>query len=173
MPHVIFDGSNLKLNNFFPQTGSGIIAHYEAPSPYQRGYGHFSSLARQRGAGVGSVIRNIWRYLRPFTSSIAPVTANIGKAVGKEALATTARVLGDVVSGSDVKEAVSSQGREGVRKLLDKASANLQQKGSGRGRRRKRRIRKPRVIIKPELVGQTVPARAVLKKRRADSLGYY
>jgi hypothetical protein len=173
MPHILFDGSDLKLENYFSQSGGGIISHYEAPNPYQRGYGHFSALARQRGAGVGSVVRHIWRYLRPMISSAAPITASIGKAVGKEALATTARVLGDVAAGkADVGESFATQSREGVNKLLKQASAKLEQKGSGRGRKR-RRIRRGRVIIKPELLGQSVPIRANLKRKRADSLGYY
>ena len=94
MVRVIFDGSNLKLGGHFPQEGSGIIGRFDAASPYQRGYGHFSALARQRGAGVGSVLRNIWRYLRPLASTVSPITTSIGKAVGQEALSTTARVLG-------------------------------------------------------------------------------
>lgn len=94
MVRVIFDGSNLKLGSQFPQEGSGIIGRFDAASPYQRGYGHFSAMARQRGAGVGSVLRNVWRYLRPLASSLHPITTSIGKAVGQEALSTTARVLG-------------------------------------------------------------------------------
>lgn len=171
MPHVIFDGSNIKLENFFSQ-GTGLIAHYEAPSPFQRGYGHFSSLARQRGAGVGSVLKNIWRYLRPLAATLEP----IGKAVGKEALATTSRVLEDVASGkADLKESVAQHSREGMKNLLTQATSKLQQTGSGRGKRKKIRYnkRKPRIIIKPELIGQSVPTRAILKRKRADILGYY
>jgi hypothetical protein len=173
MVRVIFDGSNLHLGNYFPQEGGGIIGRFEAASPFQRGYGHFSAMARQRGAGLGSVLRNVWRYLRPLASSISPITTSIGKAVGKEALSTTARVIDDVVGGTDLKSAVKAQGREGLRKLASQAATKLQS-GTGRKRKYKRRpIKRGRVILKPELIGQTVPGRAILKKKRADNLGYY
>lgn len=172
MPHVIFDGSQLKLASFNDQTGSGLISYYETPFSHQRGFGSFT---RQHGAGVGSVIKSIFRYLRPLATTLQP----IGKAIGNEALQTTARILDDVTSGKgDLKESITKQSKEGLSKLLNKASENLQkpQQGSGRGRRKrsyKHIQKKGRVIIKPELIGQTVPARSFLKKKRADSLGYY
>jgi hypothetical protein len=106
-----------------------------------------------------------------LASSFQPITTSIGKAVGKEALSTTARVIDDVVGGTDLKSAVKTQGREGLRKLASQAATKLQS-GTGRKRKYKRRPR-GRVILKPELIGQSVPGRALLKKKRADNLGYY
>lgn len=94
MVRQIFDGSNLRLSQQYSQDGGGFIGRFDHASPYQRGYGHFSALTRQRGAGIGSVLRNVWRYLRPLVSKVQPITTSIGKAVGQEALSTTARVLG-------------------------------------------------------------------------------
>jgi hypothetical protein len=148
MVRVIFDGSNLRLQNF-QQYGSGPIAYYEG-LPFQRGYGYY--VGRQRGAGVGSVLRSIWRYLKPFASSLRPVAETIGK----EGLSSTARVLDQVVKGGDIKEAMMSEGREGARRLLEKASERLQQKGTGR--KRKRPLKKARVILKTsDILGKTVP----------------
>jgi len=94
MVRVIFDGSNLSLNKFQQQYGSGPIAVFEGLPLYQRGYGNLT--ARQRGAGVGAVLRTLWRYLKPLASTIKPLAMNIGKELGKEGLSTTARVLNRV-----------------------------------------------------------------------------
>jgi len=165
MVRVIFDGSNLSLERI--QTGSGPIAYFEG-FPYQRGYGSI----RQRGAGVGSVLKTIWRYLKPITATISPIAASIGKEIGKEGLETSARVLSKVVQGGDIQEALAGESKEGVRRLLSKASSRLQEGG---GQRRKRKNQsKTRIILKPnDLIGQTVPQSTLLKKRRVDSLGYY
>lgn len=167
MVHTIFDGSNLKLDKFYPQTGSGAIAYFEGLPPFQRGYGNFY---RQHGAGVGSVLRSLWRYLKPLAATIKPIAINVGKELGKEGLSTTARVLGKIAEGGDVKETVMAEGGEGMRKLLRKAGIQ-----TGSGKKRKRKFRpKSGVILKPsDIVGKTVPQKVLLKKKRIDTLGYY
>jgi hypothetical protein len=79
------------------------------------------------------------------------------------------------VKGTDLKTSVTNQSKEGIRKLANRAAQKLQ---SGGGKRRGRKYKskgnkRGRVILKPELIGQSVPGRALLKKRRADNLGYY
>jgi hypothetical protein len=106
-----------------------------------------------------------------LASTISPLAASVGSAIGKEGLDTTARVLNKVVQGGDIKEALTGESREGVKRLLDKASSKLQ-KGSGRKRKHSRP--KTRIILKPsDIIGKTVPQKAILKKKRVDSLGYY
>ena len=164
MVRVIFDGSKLNLNQFYQQ-GAGAVPYFEG-LPYQRGYGQISNY---KGAGVGSVVRRIWRYLKPLASTISPIISSVGSAIGKEGLDTTARVLNKVVQGGDIKEALTGESQEGVKRLLDKASTKLQ-----RGRGRKRSRSKSGIILKPnDIVGKTVPQKAILKKKRLDSLGYY
>jgi hypothetical protein len=166
MVRVIFDGSQLSLDKFY-QRGAGTISYFEG-NPYQRGFGQINNYT---GAGVGSVVRRIWRFLQPLASTISPLAASVGSAIGKEGLDTTARVLNKVVQGGDIKEALTGESREGVKRLLDKASSKLQ-KGSGRKRKRSRP--KTRIILKPsDIIGKTVPQKAILKKKRVDSLGYY
>lgn len=169
MVRQIFDGSQLRLDKFY-QTGSGAISFFEG-TPFQRGLGYSN---RQRGAGVGSVVRSIWRFLKPLASTIRPIASSVGSAIGKEGLDTTARVLNKVVQGGDIKEAIVGESQEGVKRLLDKASSKLQ-KGSGRKGRKRRNSSKSGIILKPSdvVVGQSVPQKAILKKRRLDSLGYY
>ncbi|KAL3093935.1 hypothetical protein niasHT_027263 [Heterodera trifolii] len=135
----------------------------------KRGYGYFLGVPRQKGAGVGSVLRNLWRYLRPMVSAVRPYAANIAAEIGKEGLETGARFLNEVSKGGNIKDALVSEGKEGAKKLLDKASSSLQ-KGRGRKKRRGGR-KKAEIILKPsDVVGQTVPQKALLKKKRFDSL---
>ncbi|KAL3123570.1 hypothetical protein niasHT_001297 [Heterodera trifolii] len=171
MVRVIFDGSNLRLEQIYQQNGGGVSVFEGAPT-FQRGYGYFLGVPRQKGAGVGSVLRNLWRYLRPMVSAARPYAANIAAEIGKEGLETGARVLNEVSKGGSIRDALVSEGKEGAKKLLDKASSSLQ-KGSGRRKRRGGR-KKAEIILKPsDVVGQTVPQKALLKKKRFDSLGYY
>lgn len=173
MVRVIFDGSNLRLEKIYPQSGgSGPISVFEGAPTFQRGYGYFLGVPRQKGAGVGSVLRNLWRYLRPMVTAARPYAANIAAEIGKEGLETGARFLNEVSKGGNIKDALVSEGKEGAKKLLDKASSSLQK---GRGRRKRRGGgKKAEIILKPsDVVGQTVPQKALLKKKRFDSLGYY
>jgi hypothetical protein len=81
-------------------------------------------------------------------------------------------VLSKVVQGGDIKEALSGESKEGVRRLLEKAGSKLQK---GSGRKRKRIRSKSGITLKPSevVIGQTVPQKAILKKKRIDTLGYY
>ena len=187
MVRVIFDGTTLSLANINvpgqAQTGDGgPISYFEPHHALQRGYGQFS--ARQRGAGVGSMLRNIWHYLKPIALSVKPIAASVAREIGREGLATTARTLDSVAKGANLGEAISENAKTAVQNLAEKAATGLKQRGKGRGQtgagnRRKRSASKRggksakqfgAVILKP---GSTVPARAILKKRRLDSLGYY
>ena len=156
MVRVLFDGSQIRYSNF--QTGSG---HF-----IQTGYGSFDSgFPRQRGEGVANILRGLWRYIRPMAMSA-------GKTLGQEGLATTARVLNNVVQGGEVKEALETEGRQGLSNILEKAQKKLQK---GRGYKRKGR-RKPQVIIKPnDLIGKSVPEVSIIKSKRnrSDIFGKY
>uniref|UniRef100_A0A914I1F6 Uncharacterized protein n=1 Tax=Globodera rostochiensis TaxID=31243 RepID=A0A914I1F6_GLORO len=77
------------------------IAYFEGLPTFQRGYGYFLGVPRQKGAGVGAVLRNLWRYLRPMISAAKPYAANIAADLGKEGLETGARVLNQVSKGGD------------------------------------------------------------------------
>ncbi|KAL3084407.1 hypothetical protein niasHS_008562 [Heterodera schachtii] len=130
----------------YQQNGGGVSVFEGAPT-FQRGYGYFLGVPRQKGAGVGSVLRNLWRYLRPMVSAARPYAANIAAEIGKEGLETGARFLNEVSKGGNIKDALVSEGKEGAKKLLDKASSSLQ-KGSGRRKRRGGR-KKAEIILKP------------------------
>ena len=178
MVHVRFDPSELRYESFFGQVGSGGIVDLNTLPLYQRGHGYFAGFPRQRGAGLGDVFRRFWRFLKPIAKSLAPVVTSAGKAIGEEGLATTARVLNDVVQGSSLKDAVANEGKEGVINLLGKAETKLKsQRGQGRKRKRNRQ-KAGGVIMKPHdpsLIGRLVPKKSVntKKRRRMDAFGSY
>ena len=157
MVHVIFDGGDLRFGSFY-QSGEGVGSPYFEGLPIiqQRGYGYFSGypLVYQRGNGLGDIFRSIYRVLKPMALKIGqtliPMAKDAGAAIGKEGIATSARVLNDIVQGKDTKSALMDEGKEGMRVLLDKANSTLQQKlqrGTGRKRRRKGMVGP--ILLKP------------------------
>lgn len=95
-------------------------------SPWQRGHG-------QVGYGLGGLFKSLARAVMPMVKSGA-------KTLGKIALNTGANVLGDVLSGGNVKEAAKSRINEAANVVKKKAVNKLQtfsQTGSGKRVRRK------------------------------------
>lgn len=69
----------------------------------------------QAGAGIGSIFSGLLR-------AVAPVAKNIGKNLGKRALATGARIAGDVIGGQNFKSAVGRRVRDTGKDLLSDMS---------------------------------------------------
>ena len=171
MVHVIFDGSQLRLSHIGAQQGAGAIAHFEG-LPYQRGYG-----ARQRGDGVGAVLRTLWRHLRPLAMSAKPIAMGALKELGKEGLESGARALNAIAEGKNVGDVVAVESQDAAKRLAEKAAQRLQ-RGSGKARKRRRpaisRRQKTKVTLLPsDVIGKTVPQKAFLNKTRRDILGTY
>jgi len=102
------------------------------PQIYQTGgYAIFRGLPYQRGSGLGSVFRRLFRYL-------LPIGKEIGSAIGRQGLESGSRVLTNVLEGKDLKQSLVDEGKMGLKTLLDKASSNLekaQQQQTGKGSR--------------------------------------
>jgi hypothetical protein len=183
--HIPFDTRSVGYDDHFVVTaaqtggGNGPLSepyHYFRGSPpwTQRGFG-----ARQSGAGVGDVLRHLWRI-------ILPVVKRAGAAVGKETLETGGRVLDRVVKGDPVKEAVVSEGKKGIDTLLEKGGMQKQFGGGGRrlrGIKSKRRRPSHQILIgkralKPATSSSSVsfPSTAIInknKRKRSDTFGLY
>lgn len=101
--------------------------HYYAAQAAQTGYGMegFRGLPYQRGAGLGSFFRSLFRMA-------IPVIKGIGKEAGTRALSAGADVLTDLAQGRPLMESTKRQ----TSKLLKEASEALQT-GEGLGRRPK------------------------------------
>jgi hypothetical protein len=145
MVHILFDTSTAGYEDFIPMSGGGIPEDYfKGASPFQRGYG-------QKGAGIGDVMKGIWRF-------ILPVMRRVGTTVSEEALNTGQRALGRVMQGEPIKEALVSEGKKGVDKVLEKGGLP-KQFGSGRSIKRKKPLSHQTVIKK--------------KRQRSDAFGLY
>ena len=83
----------------------------------------FSGIPYQRGYGLGSFFKGIFR-------TILPVAKSALKTVGKQALSTGAQIASDVAAGEDFKQSAKKRGRAAVANLTGKAVRKLQQ---GRG----------------------------------------
>lgn len=97
----------------------------DATAAQYGGYNIFRGVPYQRGRGLGQVFRHIWRYL-------VPIGKEIGSAIGRQGLESGNRVLGNVLQGADLKESLATEGRAGLRNLLDKAAQRLDTQ-SGKG----------------------------------------
>ena len=133
-------------------------AEFKEPTPAQFGgsFTVYRGLPYQRGSGLGSVFRNVLRFLLP-----------IGKAVGKEVLRSGIGVAGDVLEGESVKGAMRKRGGQAVRNLANQTGQGKvkTQKGKGLGRPKKRAA-----------AAAPIKGRAPAKKRRQSKqkqLGLY
>lgn len=114
--HIDFDPSGVDWTAFANHGGSVI---------QYGGYDVFHGIPFQRGAGVGSVFRSLFRYLMP-------IGKQIGATVGREGLETGNRVLSNVLQGKDLKETLAAESQTGLKNLLEKASSKIdEQKGRG------------------------------------------
>jgi hypothetical protein len=94
---------------------------------------HFAGYAHQRGAGLGSVFKTLWRFAMPFAKSA-------GKAIGRQALKSGADIAQDVLRGEEVKSVVKKRVKQGASALTKKGSKRLMRKlqtGEGLGKRPK------------------------------------
>lgn len=103
---------------------------------YSKQAGHglpgFEGSAFQRGGGLGNFLGRLFRF-------IIPVAKKVGKAVGKQALASGADFIGDVAQGKNPKKAVKKRTRQGVGILADQLGKNM--KGGSRAIKRPNTIK--------------------------------
>jgi hypothetical protein len=116
--------------NFNPENFNVWLDYYSDQAE-QVGYGMtgFKGFPYQRGAGLGSFFRSLFRMAVPLIKSAAT-------SVGKQALASGASVATDYLQGRPILQALETHGKEGASSLLKKASESLQ-KGRGLGVRPK------------------------------------
>lgn len=96
----------------------------------------------QRGAGLGNVLKGLFRMIWPMAKSA-------GKAIANQAMHTGKELLTDLATGENVSSALEKHGRAALGSLVEKGGKRLAHKiqtGEGLGNRksinRKRRRRK-------------------------------
>lgn len=128
------------------------ISEKEWTNHYQHGRG-FIGTSYQRGAGLGSIFRTLFR-------AILPIAKTAGRVVGKRALKAGAEIASDLVSGKNFKESLTRHGRDAGADLLQDASAQLKGKQAG-GKLGKRSIKgKKKPVITKNRVTQIGTIRA-------------
>ena len=131
----------------------------------QTGHGAaFEGYPYQRGHGLGNIFKSLLRLVLPVAKSAA------GKAIGREALVTGTNIASDILSGQNVKTAVSTRSRQGAKRLVRKAKTKLQQ---GKGKRR-RTTKKRKTAKRKTIKGRkrkTTTKRKRRKRVKRDALG--
>jgi len=107
-----------------------------------RGIPYFAGPVYQRGHGIGSLFRGLFRFAMPLIKQGA-------KAVGRQALQTGIQVAGDMLENRPVKESIKARVREAGSALKTKAENKVTQLLAGSGRRRARKRRAPARIGPP------------------------
>jgi len=156
MVHIVFDTRSVGYEEFVPSImkGGGISDEYnyfKGSSPFQRGFGN-----SQKGAGIGDVMRGLWRFF-------LPIIKQAGTTVAGEALNTGQRVLERVNQGEPLKAALKEEGRKGIDTVLEKGGLP-KQFGSGR----KKGIKRNAMPAHQTFIGKKVK-----KRLRSDAFGLY
>lgn len=186
--HIPFDPEQVDWASFVSASNNDVGVQFGSGYTtfegfYQRGgggYTYFEGSPYQRGAGLGSVFRSLFRALVPLGKRAA-------SAVGQEGLATAARVLNNAVnpvgdSPIDWRENLAKETRTGVGNLLGRAADHLKKGGpqtGGSGPPTKRK-RAPKAYINALGLGDdhhnhlySLKGPSKAKKPRFDSLGTY
>ena len=128
MPHVTYYPEGVEFWSSFLQKGNGMPA--------------FVGVPYQRGRGLGCLFRRLFRFAMPLLKSAA-------KAVGKEALQTTANIATDLAKGvSNPTEVLKSRGREAASNLASRLVEHINTGGdddkenqpSQQGSRKRRQV---------------------------------
>ncbi len=99
----------------------------------QQGNGYYVGQQFQRGTGIGSFFKGLFR-------SIFPIFKSVGKEAAKQALTAGVGVASDYLSGADVKQSLRKRGRQAVGNTLENSGTYIkEQGGEGIGNRNKLR----------------------------------
>lgn len=113
---------------YIPESENFWVDYYLSQAQ-QTGHGlpGFIGTPYQRGAGLGSFFKNLFRIILPIGKSAI-------KSIGREALAAGANIASDVLEGKDVGNAAKMHLRDATANTLRKGARAIQ-RGSGVGKR--------------------------------------
>lgn len=107
-----------------------------------RGLPYFAGPVYQRGHGLGSLFRGLFRFAMPFIKQGAST-------IGRQALQTGIQVAGDVLDRKPIQESLRSRVREAGDVLKLKAANKVNQLLTGSGKRRARKRKSQSVRFGP------------------------
>jgi hypothetical protein len=141
----------------FSQVGRGDYNYFKGSHTFQRGFG-----IRQQGAGLGNVLKSLWR-------TFLPILKSTGEVVGKEALSTGSRILGKVAEGENVKQVLRQESLKGLDNVLERGGMTRQHGKGIKGIRKRAKTTSP---IK-NYIGKKVKLSVPIKRKRSDAFGFY
>ena len=116
------------MRTYYQPESSEFWLHCLIDQQYGYGYPNFVGTPYQRGGGIGSFFRGLFR-------AVAPVMKSVGKTVGKEALRAGANILADSAQGRDIRESLKEHGKAALSSTLREAG-DIVQRGKGLGTRK-------------------------------------
>ena len=108
------------------------VSHVGNGLPYYQG------MSLQKGYGLGSFFRRMFRAALPFL-------VKGGQSVGKEALRTGTQVMSDVLAGENIKDSAKKRTKEAGKNIARRAVDKLQSM-VGNGKYKRKRKTQKRVI---------------------------
>jgi hypothetical protein len=125
---------------------------------FQNG-GGFNGIPYQRGAGLGSLFRSLFR-------TILPIAQSAGKAVGRRAIKAGAELASDLVAGESVEHAFKARSKQAVGDLLESAAKKM------RGGRKRRSTQRKTPSKSRTIKGKKPPLKRINRRRnRTTQLG--
>lgn len=96
----------------------------------QQGNGYYAGQPFQRGTGIGSFFKGLFR-------SIFPIVKSVGKEAAKQALTAGVGVANDYLAGDNVRSSVKRRGKQAIGNTLEASGKLIKgQKGEGIGNRK-------------------------------------
>ena len=123
------------MRTYYQPESTDFWLHCLVDQQYGSGYPQFVGTAYQRGAGIGSFFRGLFR-------AVAPVFKSVGKTVGREALRAGANILADSTQGRNFKESLQEHGKAALSTTLREAGDIVQRGQTGRGVGTRKRLKR-------------------------------
>ncbi len=144
---------------------------FEPPSAHQLGgsFPIYQGTPYQRGAGLGSLFKSLWRFALPLAKSV-------GKSVGKQALRSASAIASDVAEGRDLKDAFEDHATEGARRLVRKGAKQIRrkvQRGGGLGKPTLKGTKVAKAINRGRIQKGRRKKKKTTRKSKLDALGFY
>lgn len=114
---------------FYESPGFWLTYYKHQATQSGHGLDGFHGLPYQRGAGLGSFFKSLFRVAVPVFKRVANATA---RRVGRHALGAVSQIAADVTGGRDLKDSFKSRGKQAVSDVLHE-TANALQAGNGLG----------------------------------------
>lgn len=154
------------MRKYYISPSQAHFNNYYLSQATQVGYGDlpgYNGFPYQRGQGLGSFFRGLFRMAMPLFKTVAPI-------LGKRALSTTANIANDLIEGGDIVPTLKKRGRQLAGDVMIDVG-NRVQSGSGAVRRK----RKQKTIKAPYSHTPTrrTPNRQTPKRQKRDYFSNY